>query len=190
MAALKYDLTKNGSANFYALLSKEAAKTITTGHVTVSAPTVDTATQAGANTKVTLSAVAGNSVVKGDPIDRFYTRPALSAVLTSIGKTANDLKVNGDVAAWKADNAAGLSAINAVLGTVFTAGEISLANGADSTDGNGKAVYTVDVVLAATHLGLTGKLTFVVTDSVDRSQDMTAAFPNNKMDGFDTPTAS
>lgn len=191
MATLKYDLSKNGKVNFYSLLTAEYGKgTVSDALVTVSAPTADTATQAGANTKVTLTAVAGNGTFKGDPIDRFYTRPDVSDVLTAIGKSGDDLKVQGDVAAWKADGAAALAAINAVLGTVFVDGEITKANGADSTDGNGKAVYTVEVGVVSTHLGLTGHLVFVVTDNVDHTEDMASAFPNNKMDGFDTPAAS
>lgn len=191
MAALKYDLSKTGKVNLYALLTAAYGKgNVTDAQVTVSAPTTDTATEAGANTKITLTAVAGNGVFKGDPIDRFYSRVALGDALTAIGKTTDALKINGDVSAWKADGAAALAAINSLLGTVFVDGEITKANGADSTDGNGKAVYTVDVGVISTHLGLTGALTFIVTDNVDHSQDMAAAFPNNKMDGFDTPAAS
>lgn len=191
MAALKYDLSKTGKVNFYNLLTAEYGKgTVTDAHVTTSALVTDTATVAGANTKVTLTAVAGNALFKGDPIDRFYTRPDLGDVLTAIGKSSSDLAIQGDVAAWKSDNNAALAAINSVLGTVLTLTELSVANGADSTNGDGKAVYTVEVGVVSSHLGLTGHLVFVVTDNADHSTDMASAFPNNKMDGFDTPAAS
>ena len=179
---LPLDLTKTSQEMIYALLTHVAGRAITTSDVTVSAPSVIAGAQAGQpNTNVTLTFKEGSTVIKpggATSLVRKLTRIDLGAVATSKSFTGI---LSDDISKYT-DATYVVGKINAALGTVLTASDITLDN-AQTVDG----VLDVDVTMAAGHYGLIGKVHLKVTDNVDHRPTLESAFANEALVGLGAP---
>lgn len=176
---LPLDLTKTSQEMIYALLTHVAGRTITTSDVTVSAPSVIAGAQAGQpNTNVTLTFKEGSTVIKpggATSLVRKLTRIDLGTIATTKGFTGI---LSDDISKYT-DATYVVGKVNAGLGTVLTASDITLDN-AQTVEG----VLDVDVTMAADHYGLIGKVHLKVTDNVDHRPTLETAFADEAMDGF------
>lgn len=177
---LKLDLSLSSNAQIYALLSHTAGTEITAADVTVGAPE-PFAGQNGINTQVVLTRVAGSTKIKegGEAsLTRPYTRISIENIAVLKGY---DETFAGDVTLYDT-GAKVLTALNAALGTVLVAADVSFpAPFPTPVDG----VLTVPVTVNT--YGINGTLTLVVTDNVDRTETMEEAFSAATLNGFDVP---
>lgn len=176
----KYDIAKNGSENMLALLNESAKEgvVVTAADVSWSVPAAD-ATVAGANTKITLSAVEGSEVVNNESpaIDRHYTRLDLSTVLTTLGA---DTAFEETLEAYDTD-AKKLAKFVDATGIKLEAGDATVATDEESA--------TVTITMVATHLGLIGSAEMVFEKPVPELPSLNDTFAGETLNGFNAPAA-
>ena len=136
-----FDSKKDSGSNFMGLLSATALTPITENDGAYTRPEKETDVDIAANkgdTRITLSAVPGSTVAKGDPIVRHYARWSFVAVTDKY--IPGGLQVNVDtLGAWDSATAAtALAWLNTKMGSALVDSEMTVTktiveNGLDVT---------------------------------------------------------
>lgn len=151
-----FDIKKDSATNFMNLLSATALVTITENDVGYTLPEKETDVDIAAtkgDTRITLSAVPGSTVAKGDPVVRHYERWSFVAVTDKY--IAGGLTVNVEtLGAWdSAPAATALAWLNAQMGAALVDSEMTVTkaiveNGLDVTvDMSNSLVFNDQIVI-------------------------------------------